>query len=61
MTCTRGRSQLKTDGSLDRDLNLRAPQQFKYRYEIQTKKNKTKQSKRNKQTKKKEQQTELKK
>ena len=28
------------------------PQQFKYRYEIQTKKNKTKQSKRNKQTKK---------
>ena len=28
------------------------PQQFKYRYEIQTKKNKTKQSKRNKQKKK---------
>ena len=28
------------------------PQQFKYRYEIQTKKNKTKQSKRNKQNKK---------
>ena len=27
------------------------PQQFKYRYEIQTKKNKTKQSKRNKQKK----------